>query len=148
MATESSATAAKTPAQTFALVIGVVYLLVGIAGFFVAGEFTKGAEDDKLILFRLNHLHNIIHVALGAVWIAASRVHLQAKNINTVLGAVLLVVALLGFLASALGGQDGLTHVLLNIVSAGDPDNFLHLVTGAASVYFGTAGASGTRAAI
>jgi hypothetical protein len=36
------ASTAKTPGQLYALVIGAVYLLVGVAGFFVASEFTKG----------------------------------------------------------------------------------------------------------
>jgi hypothetical protein len=36
-------------------------------------------------------------------------------------------------------------HTLLNITESTDPDNFLHLVTGAIALYFGTAGA-GQRA--
>ncbi len=126
---------AKTPGQLFALVFGVVYLLVGVVGFFVAEEFTKGAADDELIIFRLNHLHNIIHVALGIGWIAASRTAAATRSINLLFGVVLLVVALLGFTAI------DLVHTLLNIVESSDPDNFLHLVTGALAVYFGTAGA-------
>ena len=38
------ANAAKTPGQLYALVIGAVYLLVGIVGFFFASEFTKGEQ--------------------------------------------------------------------------------------------------------
>ncbi len=119
----------------FALVIGAVYLLVGIVGFFVASEFTKGGADDELIVFRLNHLHNIIHVVLGAGWLVASRTAAAARSINLLFGVVLLVVAVLGFTAI------DLVHTLLNITESSDPDNFLHLVTGALGVYFGTAGA-------
>ncbi|MQA99035.1 MAG: DUF4383 domain-containing protein [Actinobacteria bacterium] len=119
----------------FALVIGVVYLLVGIAGFFVAGSFTGGSADDKLILFPINHLHNIIHVALGVGWIWGSRTVATAKQINTLFGIVLLAVAVLGFVVPDFM-QD-----LINVQSAGDADNFLHLVTGALGLYFGTAGA-------
>jgi hypothetical protein len=129
----------RSPAQLFALVIGVVYLAVGVIGFFFAEEFTGGSGDDELIVFRLNHLHNIIHVALGVVWIGAARTHAAAKGVNTLFGVVLLAVALLGFT------EIDLVHDLLNVVEASDPDNFLHLATGVLGLYFGTAGAGGTR---
>ena len=127
---------AKTPGQLYALVIGAVYLLVGIVGFFVASEFTKGTSDDELVIFRLNHLHNIIHVALGIGWLAASRTAAAAKGVNTLFGVVLLLVAVLGFT------EIDLVHTLLNVTESTDPDNFLHLVTGALALYFGTAGAT------
>ena len=136
MATAAPAGAAKTPAQTYALIFGAVYLLVGILGFFVAGSFTGGSADDKLILFPVNHLHNIIHVALGAVLLGGSRSAAGAKTANTLVGVVLLLVAVLGFL-----GLD-LMHTLINVQGSGDADNFLHLVTGGAALYFGTAGAA------
>lgn len=114
---------------------------MGIIGFFFADEFRRGSADDELIVFRLNHLHNIVHVALGVVWIGASRTLAAAKAINVLLGAVLIVVAILGFTAI------DLVHTLLNIVDSSDPDNFLHIVTGALALYFGTAGAQSARAA-
>lgn len=130
--------AARTPAQTFATVFGAVYLLVGIAGFFVAEEFTGGSADDKLILFPVNHLHNIVHLAIGAVWLGAARRHDTARSVNMAIGVVYLLVAVLGFL-----GLDFM-HDLLNIQGSGDADNFLHLGSGALAVYFGSAGAAGT----
>ncbi|MDQ3957549.1 MAG: DUF4383 domain-containing protein [Actinomycetota bacterium] len=127
--------ASRTPGQLYAAVIGAVYLLVGLVGFFVADEFTKGSADDELIIFRLNHLHNLIHVALGVGWLAASRTAAAAKGVNTLFGGVLLLVALLGFT------EIDLVHTLLNVTESTDPDNFLHLVTGGLALYFGTAGA-------
>jgi len=131
--------ASKTPGQLYALVIGAVYLLVGVVGFFFASEFTKGTGEDEFIVFRLNHLHNLIHIVLGVGWLAAFRSATLAKSVNLLFGAVLLLVAILGFT-----GID-LMHTLLNITKTTDPDNFLHLVTGAIALYFGTAGA-GQRA--
>ena len=136
--TPAASTTDKTPGQMFALVVGIVYLLVGIVGFFVASSFTKGTDDDQLIIFHLNHLHNIVHVVLGVGWIWASRTVATAKQINMIYGVVLLLVAVLGFVI-----PDTMQD-LLNIRGAGDPDNFLHLVTGALSLYFGTAGGGAT----
>ena len=133
------ASTTRSPGELYALVIGAVYLLVGVVGFFVASEFTEGSADDKLIIFRLNHLHNLVHIVLGVGWLAASRTAAAAKAVNTLFGVVLLLVAILGFT-----GID-LVHTLLNITESTDPDNFLHLVTGGIALFFGTVGAAGTR---
>jgi hypothetical protein len=130
-------TSTRTPGQLYALVIGAVYLLVGVVGFFFASEFTEGSSDDQFIIFRLNHLHNL--VALGVGWLAASRSASAAKSVNTLFGSVLLLVAILG-----LTGID-LTHTLLNITESTDPDNFLHLITGGVALFFGSVGAAGPR---
>lgn len=122
----------------FSLVVGVVYLLVGIVGFFVTGFSNFAAEHgDKLIIFHLNGLHNIVHIVLGVVWIGAAASHSAAKGINTLFGVVLLLVFVLGLFDLHFLAIDG----------AGDPDNYLHLVTGLLSVYFGTAGAERTATA-
>jgi hypothetical protein len=131
--------ATRTPGQLYALVIGAVYLLVGVVGLFFASEFTKGSADDQFIIFRLNHLHNLIHIVLGVGWLAASRTAAAAKSVNALFGVVLLLVAILGFT-----GID-LMYTLLNITESTDPDNFLHLVTGGLALYFGTVGAADRR---
>ena len=113
--------------------------MVGVVGFFFASEFTEGSADDEFIIFRLNHLHNLVHIVLGVGWLAASRTAALAKSVNLLFGAVLLLVALLGFT-----GID-LMHTLFNITEAADPDNFLHLVTGGIALYLATADA-GQRA--
>ena len=122
----------------FALVFGVVYLLVGVVGFFVTGFDGFAAEHgEKLVIFHLNPLHNIVHVLLGVVWIGAASSHAAAKGVNTLFGVVLLLVFVLGLFDAKFLAIDG----------PGDPDNYLHLVTGALSLYFGTAGAEGTARA-
>lgn len=108
---------------------------MGVAGLFVTDDFTGGQRSDVLTIFHVNHLHNIVHLLLGAVWLAASKRHDWAKAANLGLGATLLLVALLGFLVP------NFMQDLINIRGAGDADNWLHLITGAASLYFGTAGA-------
>ncbi len=133
MATASSA---RTPAQTFALAFGVVYLLIGLVGFAVTGfdGFAAESYNEELVIFALNPLHNIVHIAIGGLWIGSSRTHQAAKSTNTLVGAVYGLVFLLGLLG---------VLKFLAIEDAAEPDNYLHLVTAALALYFGTAGAEG-----
>ena len=133
----TAGTGTRSNAQMFALVIGVVYLAIGVVGFFITGfDHLANEVGDKLLLFHINPLHNIVHILLGAVWIGASRTHAAAKGINTLFGAVLILVFILGLFDLK----------FLAIHNAGDPDNYLHLATGLLSLYFGTAGAESTGA--
>lgn len=129
----------KTPAQTFALVFGIVYLAVGILGFAVTGfdDFFAESFDEKLILFPVNPAHNIVHLLIGAAWLAGSRRHDSAKMANLVIGVAYLAVFLLGLLGALkwLAIESGIANA----------DQFLHLISGGLSVYFGTAGAGAGR---
>jgi hypothetical protein len=120
--------AGRTPGQLFALVFGVVYALVGILGF---------VNDPILGIFEVNALHNIVHLAVGAVWIFASNNVVTAKTVNLTFGIVYLLLAFLGFVAG------DFMEDLLDIGSENQAlaDNLLHLATGILGVYFGTAGA-------
>lgn len=122
----------RSPAQTFALALGVAYLAVGLIGFAVTGSGT-----GTLIIFDLNVLHNIVHIALGLAWLVASRSAATAKTVNLVIGVVLVLVALLGFVGV----------VVPDLIAANSADHVLHLVTGAASVFFGSMGATAGRPA-
>jgi hypothetical protein len=124
----------------FALAFGVVYLLIGIAGFAVTGfdNFAGKTYDEELILFPVNPLHNIVHIAVGALWLGGSRTHASAKSVNLLIGVVYGLVAVLGF-AGVLK--------FLAIEDAASADNWLHVASAALSIYFGTAGAEGPRTA-
>lgn len=126
----------RTPARLFALVFGIVYLVVGLVGFAVTGfdNFAGKTFDEELIIFALNPLHNIVHIGLGAVWIGAAAKHATAKSANMLLGVVLLLVFALG-MAGVLE--------FLAIKDAGAADNYLHLATAALALYFGSVGAAG-----
>jgi hypothetical protein len=126
------AAGAKTPAQYFALGIGVVYLLVGIVGFAVTRSDASQSGDGTLVIFAVNALHNLLHLAVGAVWLVASQVRAWAKTANLLLGITYALLAVLGF-AGVLG--------FLNIGRLLDPDNILHLGTAVIAIYFGSSGA-------
>lgn len=58
--------------QWLALVIGAVYLLVGVLGFFVTGfeGFAEHDHERTLLSFAINPLHNIVHLLIGLVGLA------------------------------------------------------------------------------
>ena len=135
----TAARTGRTPAQTFALVLGVVYLAVGIIGFAVTGfdGWFSESFNEELLIFPLNPAHNVVHLLIGAVWLWASRTAATARAANLGIGIAYLAVFLLGLLGALkwLAIESGIDA----------PDQLLHLVTGGLAVYFGTAGA-GTRA--
>jgi tryptophan-rich sensory protein len=122
----------RTPVQMFSLVFGIVYVLAGLAGFLVTG-FRGFAEStgQTLIVFGLNPLHNIVHILIGAAWIVASGSESLSRRVSLTLGLALGLVAVLGFVGALR---------FLAIENLADPDNFLHLVTAALALYFGTVG--------
>ena len=129
----SRAVTKKTPAQTFALVFGVLYVSLGILGFVLA----PNAGDELLGVFQVNLLHNVIHLLIGAAFLFASSTHIRAKQTNLVVGITYGLVAALG-----------LANILVpDLLEANTADDFLHLASAVLGVYFGTIGAQGTAPA-
>ncbi|MBM4363686.1 MAG: DUF4383 domain-containing protein [Deltaproteobacteria bacterium] len=110
--------------RTFALVFGAVYLLVGLGGFVLASPI--------LGIFAVNAPHNIVHIAVGLLWLSAALMAPMgpnsARTASKVIGIVYLLVAILGFAAPAL------VDSLLAINMA---DNLLHLGTAVLALYAG-----------
>lgn len=100
-------------ARTVAAVFGAIYVLVGIVGFVL--------QSPLLGLFEVNALHNIVHILLGAILLYGSMSFAAAVQTTRGVGAVLLILGILGFVI-----PDG-----LGIVPLGGNDIWLHLATGA-----------------
>lgn len=128
----------RSPAQTFALAFGILYLAVGILGFAVTGldGFFASSFNEKLIVFPLNPAHNVVHLLIGAAWVGSSSKHAAARIANLAIGAAYLLVFLLGLVGAL---------KWLAIPAGFDADQILHLLTGALAVYFGTAGEGARR---
>lgn len=109
-----------SPNRLLATVFGAVYLLVGIVGFFVtSGIGFFATEGRNLIIFEVNPLHNIIHLAIGAALLIAGLSNVKAaKTMNSTVGAVYLVVGIAGLF---------LPGTALNIIALNGADNVLHL---------------------
>jgi hypothetical protein len=112
----------NSPNRLIATVFGAVYLLVGLVGFAVtSGIGFFSTEGANLIIFEVNPLHNVIHLAIGAALLYAGIKNVQiARTVNAGVGAVYLLVGVLGlFLLSS----------PLNIIALNGADNVLHLAS-------------------
>lgn len=114
-------------------VVGAVFVVAGLLGFTLAGDhsLTGHLGGQPVGVFRLNTLHNLVHVTLGAILIAAPIVGAPlARAANLVVGTGLLVLALIGFFMS--GNEPW------NIISLNRADGLVHLAFGTALVVLAT----------
>ena len=112
-----------SPNRLVATVFGAVYLLVGLLGFAVTGGVGFIATQGGLLLglFAVNPLHNVAHLLIGAaLLIAGLSSVVAAKSVNTTIGAVYLLLGIVGFF---IAGSE------LNILALNTPDHFLHLAS-------------------
>ena len=125
----------------FALILGIIFLLVGVAAF-IPGLVQPGTGEYELVvtgpgtgylfgLFHVNVLHNLVHLGFG-VWgviafgsFMASRAY--AKSVAVVYG-ILVIMGLVPLLSTTFG-----------LIPIHGHDVWLHLVIALAAGYFGWA---------
>ena len=113
----------SSPNRLVAVIFGAVYLLVGLLGFLASAGVDFAATDGGLLLgiFEVNPLHNIVHLLIGAALLVGGLKSVRAaKTVNIVVGAVYLLVGIVGFFIEGSA---------LNILALNTADHFLHLVT-------------------
>ncbi|MGW0701166.1 DUF4383 domain-containing protein [Streptomyces sp. NPDC002867] len=127
----------RSPAQQAAMLVGAVFLLVGILGF-IPGVTTdydtmKFAEHDseaKLLgLFQVSILHNIVHLLFGIAGLLMARAAATARTFLIGGGLVYLVLWVYGLIID----HDSAA----NFVPLNTADNWLHLVLGAVMLALG-----------
>jgi len=124
----------RTLVQNVARLVGIVFLLVGIAGF-IPGLTTnlydglEFAGDDGtaelLGIFQVSVLHNIVHGLFGLAGLALAATPSGARTYLIGGGAIYLALFLIGIV----GGGDW--------IPVDDADNWLHLLFGAAMIGLG-----------
>jgi hypothetical protein len=122
-------------AKTFALVLGVVLLLVGVLGYVL-----NPTGGHLLGIFAVDGIHNAIHVVSGIAGIAAAMMG-WARLYCQAFGLIYLLVGILGFVATDSNGM------LLGLMHNNMADNLLHLTIGGASTFVGFVGGK-TRATL
>ncbi|MEV0643968.1 DUF4383 domain-containing protein [Phytomonospora sp. NPDC050363] len=127
----------RTPAQLVALVLGIVFLLVGIAGFIPGlttdvGEMSfAGHESGAMLLgvFQVSILHNIVHLLFGVAGVAMARSFSTARSYLIGGGVVYALVWLYGLFIS----HDSVA----NFIPVNTADNWLHLGLAVAMIALG-----------
>jgi hypothetical protein len=100
-------------AKTAAVVLGIVFLAVGILGFFPNPLLSPTG------LFVVNTAHNLVHLISGAVLLAGAYTTLGAALALKIVGAVYALVAVLGLV---MGGP-----MLLGLMAMNTADHWLHV---------------------
>lgn len=129
----------RSPVQTAALLVGAVFLLVGILGF-IPGitshygdlKFAGHTSDAKLLgIFETSVLHNIVHLLFGVAGIAMSRTWDGARAFLIGGGLIYLVLFVYGAIFHAERAS--------NWIPVNWADNVLHLVLGLGMIGVGFA---------
>lgn len=113
----------NSPNRIVATVFGAVYVVVGLLGFAVTSGVGFIATEGGLLLgvFEVNPLHNIAHILIGGALLVAGLASASAaKAVNTTIGAVYLLLGIVGFF---------LAGTAANILALNTADHFLHLAS-------------------
>jgi Domain of unknown function (DUF4383) len=128
----------RTPIQTVAFVVGLAFLVVGIAGFIpgitthLYGGLDFAGHDggaELLGIFQVSVLHNVVHILLGVAGLALSRTAPSARTYLIAGGAIYLVLWIYGLIIDRDSGA--------NFVPVNSADNWLHFALGAAMIVLG-----------
>jgi hypothetical protein len=106
-------------AKRIATILGIVFLLVGVAGFVA----------PNLLGAHLNTTHNLVHIISGAValYLGLAGTLAAARLFCLVFGIVYLLLGVVGFLMGT--GDDRMFHVG-DILHLGTMDHLIHIALG------------------
>jgi hypothetical protein len=125
--------------RSFARIYGIIFLLVGVAGF-VPGLTVPHSHPDvtlttglglELGLFPVNVLHNLAHLAFGAWGLLAARSLGGAKGYFKAVAVVYALLAVMGLIPA------GNLHTTFGLVPLYGNDVWLHILLAAPAAYFG-----------
>jgi hypothetical protein len=123
----------RSPAQTWAKLIGFTLVAAGIVGFFYSSAFgSPGKVDGVLGVLDVNGWHNVVHIASGLLGLMLSRTYSSARAYCLLLAAAYTVVAIWGFVV----GDGG---AILGFLPVNTEDNVLHTLIAVVSLIVGIA---------
>jgi hypothetical protein len=125
--------------RMFARVFGIVFLLVGVAGFIPGltqphvhpNLAVEGSSGNLFGLFPVNVLHNLVHLAFGVWGLVASRTYTAARGYARGTAIIYAVLTVLGLIPA--------TNTTFGLVPIYGHDVWLHALLAAVAAYFGFA---------
>ncbi|WP_138997667.1 DUF4383 domain-containing protein [Rhodococcus zopfii] len=127
----------RTPVQTAALVVGALFLLVGVLGF-IPGITTDydtmtfaGHHSEAMLLgvFNVSILHNIVHLLFGVAGLAMARTVSSARAFLVGGGVIYAVLWVYGLVIDMDSSA--------NFVPVNTADNWLHFALAVAMIAAG-----------
>lgn len=110
--------------KCWAVVYGVVFLVVGILGYVPAAVSVDG---HLFGIFAIDSMHNMVHIVTGIIALVVAMKVDYAKLYFKVFGVIYGIVAVLGFVG---GGDMMVMHMNM-------ADHILHLVVAVVALYVG-----------
>lgn len=101
-------------------ILGVVLVVVGLLGFFMTSPL--------LGLFEVDMMHNIIHLASGAIALVVAGNHSMARMFLIIFGLIYAAVAVIGFVQG---------DTVLGLFGVNMMDNYLHVAIGGVCLVVG-----------
>jgi hypothetical protein len=128
-------------AQRVAPFFGLLYITIGIVGFFVTG-FSNFVQNtgDTLIGFHINPMHNLVHLLIGIFLIVMATRSSVAAAEGAIMG-----VGLFYIVAFVIGATSKNNLTILSMYGYGDLENFNHLVNGVALLTLGLVSSTQTQ---
>lgn len=125
-------------AKSIAMIFGVIYTIIGVAGLIPFLGGTVGMATTTLLgIAGVNIIHNVVHLAIGIAGLTMARTDEGAATFCKTFGIVLLLIGAASFITPNVAG----------ILPIGGNDIWIHLASGAILTYAGFATAPSGRAA-
>jgi hypothetical protein len=125
----------SSPARLYAALVGGALVIAGIVGFFYEASFETGDDlraDAVFGVLDVNGWHNLLHIAIGLLGLAAAGY--AARSYALAFGLAYVLLAIWGFLET----EDGF-GAILDVIPVNTEDNFLHLILGLTGLAAGAA---------
>lgn len=127
----------RAPVQTASLIVGIVFLIVGVAGFIpglttdMSGMNMAGHTSEAMLMgiFQISVLHNLVHLLFGVAGVLFSRAARASRNYLIWGGVIYLVLWVYGLIFANDSGA--------NFVPLNNADNWLHLILGVGMLLLG-----------
>ncbi len=123
----------------FALISGIIYILIGLFGFIPGMVATPGTGGPEVTVgagygyllstFPVNVLHNLVHLAIGIWGVIVFRSYIQSRTYSRTLAILYGILAVMGLLP-VLNTTFGLMPIF-------GSDVWLHALTALIAAYFG-----------
>jgi len=119
-------------AQTIAMLIGLVFIAVGLLGFIDNPIIGDGEE----VIFHADTKHNMVHIVSGILFFLFAMAGYQtARRFIILFGVVYLLIGIVGLVQI---GDEGMTKVL-GFLHVNGADNYLHIGLGVLIILLGFA---------